>query len=68
MSTQVPLLIRLAVRQLAAADVVTRYDYELDELLVLQDGQWIAAVDMDHGAPKTKKFDIEKGEDVKGRW
>jgi hypothetical protein len=63
-----PLLLRLARAQQASTAARSRYDDQLDELLVEHCGDWVPAADLPHGPPKTKKNDIEKGEDVKGRW
>ncbi len=46
--------------------VAERYDDDRDELLIEHDGIWIPAATHPDGPPKTKKADIERGEDVKG--
>jgi len=46
--------------------VAERYDEDRDELLVELHGQWIPAATHPDGPPRTKKFDIERGEDMKG--
>ena len=67
MTTQPPLLLVLAERQVSKRDTVAeRYDDARDELLVEHHGKWIPAATHPDGPPKTKKADIERGEDVKG--
>jgi len=46
--------------------VAERYDEDRDELLVERGGQWIPAATHPDGPPRTKKHDIERGEDMKG--
>jgi len=48
----------------AVLDEKISYDYEKDMMLSFEDGKWIYAID---GAEerKTKKCDVEKGEDQK---
>lgn len=65
---KLPLLIRMATPQKAHPGLPSRYDAERDELLVQIDGEWIPAVDSPQGGPKTKKHDVETGEDQKDRW
>lgn len=60
-------LARLAVPQQPRPSERTRYDVERDELLVRREGRWVAAIDADV-TPKSKKADIEKGEDRKDQW
>jgi hypothetical protein len=51
----------------AVARQATRYDKTEDQLLVLEGKVWIPAIDAKE-PPRTKKADIEKGEDQKDRW
>jgi hypothetical protein len=48
-------------------DARTRYDPKVDMSFVRSDGVWTAAIDHNRHA-RTKKADIEKGEDQKDRW
>ncbi len=67
MTTQPSLFVVLAERQGSELDTVAeRYDDDRDELLVECDGIWISAANHPDGPPKTKKADIERGEDIKG--
>ena len=63
-----PLLLRLAQAQQPSSAANTVYDDQLDELLVQHGDELVPAADLPEGPPTTKKFDIEKGEDVKGKW
>jgi hypothetical protein len=63
-----PLLFRLARRQAQSSVQLTQYDAERDELFVETPLGWEHALDAKSGPPRTKKADIETGEDVKGRW
>ncbi len=63
-----PLLFRATRDQASSPGERTRYDDERDELLVLVDGSWIPAIDSPDGGPRTKKADVETGEDQKDRW
>lgn len=57
-----------ATPQVARAErQLTRYDQSSDELMVLESGTWIFATES-KDPPRTKKADIEKGEDQKDRW
>jgi len=67
MTTQPSLFLVLAERQASKLDTVAeRYDDDRDELLIEHDGIWIPAATHPDGPPKTKKADIERGEDIKG--
>jgi len=67
MMIQRSLFLTLAEEQSPNLDLVAeRYDEDRDELFVERDGRWIPAATDPNGPPKTKKFDIERGEDVKG--
>lgn len=67
MTPQAPLFLALAERQAARLDTaVERYDEVRDELLIEYNGDWIPATTHPEGPPRTKKADIERGEDVKG--
>lgn len=63
-----PLLLQLAQVQQPSSAMNSVYDDQLDELLVQHGDDMVPAADLPEGPPITKKFDIEKGEDVKGRW
>ena len=63
-----PLLLRMARPQTRSVGEPTRYDPELDELLVRTAGRWVPAIDLPTGGPRTKKADVETGEDQKDRW
>jgi hypothetical protein len=65
-----PLLVRLATRQSAVTgpEPASRYDSHADQLQVEINGRWVYAVDAGPGGPRTKKADVESGEDVKGWW
>jgi hypothetical protein len=60
-------LASLALPQSTPSKELTRYDDRRDELLVRRDGAWVPAIDSDE-PPRSKKKDIEKGEDLKDRW
>jgi hypothetical protein len=61
------LFLALAEKQTPNVEpVAERYDEDRDELLVERDGQWIPAATHPDGPPRTKKYDIERGEDMKG--
>jgi hypothetical protein len=66
--TDRPFLLRLMREQRPQQGPPFRYDHELDELLILDGGHWVSAVDSPAGSLMTKKKDIEKGEDAKDRW
>lgn len=67
MATQPSLFLMLAERQTPKLDAVAeRYDEDRDQLLIEYDGHWIPAATHPEGPPRTKKFDIERGEDMKG--
>ena len=63
-----PLLLRLARAQEVPAGQPTKYDSTRDELLILEGDEWVPAIDSPAGAPRTKKADVETGEDTKDRW
>ena len=63
-----PLLFTMARRQTPQAGEPVMYDQELDQLLMLENGSWVAAIDAAGGGSKTKKMDVETGEDEKDRW
>jgi len=61
------MLARLAAQQARQPSERTRYDPTRSILTVRRNGRWVAALDTSD-PPKTKKGDIEKGEDQKDRW
>jgi hypothetical protein len=63
-----PFLVRMAIPQRTSPELPSRYDPDRDELLVLIEESWVPAVDSPRGGPKTKKHDVEIGEDQKDRW
>lgn len=67
MTPQTPLFLELAERQAPKLDTLAeRYDEDRDELLIQHNGDWIPAATHPDGPPRTKKADIERGEDIKG--
>ena len=52
-------------RRAALSNDMGFYDDMSDVLMVFEDGNWILAIDGKESPPKTKKCDIEKGEDQK---
>lgn len=62
-----PLLLQFARSQVRVAAPPSRYDEDLDELVVADSGRWVPALDSTE-KPETKKADLEKGEDQKDRW
>jgi len=67
MTTQPILFLALAERQVPRLDpVAERYDEDRDQLLIEQGDRWIPAATHPDGPPRTKKHDIERGEDMKG--
>lgn len=67
MTSKPPLFLELAERQAPSLNLMPEcYDDGLDELLVKHNGEWIPAATHPEGPPRTKKADIERGEDVKG--
>ncbi len=66
MRTQPSLFLALAEAQAPnLAAVVERYDEDRDELLIEHEGNWVPAATRPGGPPRTKKEDIERGEDMK---
>lgn len=62
-----PLILQMARSQAASPRQATKYDAGRDELLVLEAGRWVPAVES-AGGLRTKKADVETGEDQKDRW
>ena len=63
-----PLILQLARPQKPSRAQATKYDGDRDELLVREAGRWVPAVDSAVGGLRTKKADVETGEDQKDRW
>lgn len=67
MTSKPSLFLELAERQEPRLNTVAeRYDEDRDELLMEHNGAWIPAATHPDGPPRTKKADIERGEDIKG--
>lgn len=49
----------------AASDDEDRYDHSLDMMMTFENGKWIPVLDAEEPKPRTKKCDVEKGEDQK---
>jgi hypothetical protein len=58
----------MATPQRPSPELPSRDDAARDELLVLVEESWVPAADSPRGGPKTKKHDVETGEDQKDRW
>jgi hypothetical protein len=61
-----PFLLRFRTRQKSHSFGGTKYDWELDQLVVREGDNWTAAINSSLYALESKKADIEKGEDQKG--
>jgi hypothetical protein len=59
------LLRRLATHRVASGEVVVRYDPISQTTRVFEDGQWVQSWES-NVLSKTKKADLETGEDQKG--
>lgn len=66
MTTKKAYLLNFATPQRKKPKFSSRYDFELDQLIVQEGDSWVPAISSTRYALESKKNDIEKGEDYKG--